>query len=106
MTDIKELLEKTGLKVAENCFLNKQQLPFITFLEKRNVYGADLKNCIADRNITLELNTAKIDKEIEKLIEDILNKKCYEYEKETIYINTDRYFQINYTFNFKERLEE
>lgn len=103
MIDIKEMLEKSRLPVAENCFIGKQQLPFITFLEKQNVNGADLKNCLATRNITIELNASKIDKHNEKIIENILDEQCFEYEKERIYINTERYFQTNYIFSFRER---
>ena len=53
--NVKEMLEETGLKVAEDCFLRAPALPYIVFLEKSNCNGADNKVFILERDITVEL---------------------------------------------------
>ena len=63
MLDIKNFLERTGMKVAENCFLKPSALPYIVFLDNTSISGADDKNCLLDRDIIVELYSEKINKE-------------------------------------------
>lgn len=71
MLDVKNMLEVgTGLKVAETCFTKAQQLPYIVFQDFMEENGADYKNNIVERNITIELYSEKISKEKEMIIEN------------------------------------
>lgn len=103
MLDVKVWLETTGMKVAEVSFIKPPQLPYIAFLESRNVRGADNKNLIADRELSIELYSAKIDRESEQKIEDILNEKSIEYSKDRTWIDSEKFFQTVYDFNLLEK---
>lgn len=81
LTDVKKLLETTGMSVAETCFLKPPSLPYIIFIEEIEFRGNDHKNCIANRDISVELYSTKINKEKENLIEKLLNDKSIEYRK-------------------------
>ena len=70
--NVKGMLEETGLKVAENCFLRPPALPYIVFLENSNCSGADNKICLLEREITVELYSLKINREKENELEEIL----------------------------------
>lgn len=103
MLDVKNLLQRTGLEVAETCFLNPPKLPYIIFTEEKEMSGADLKNNISSRDITVEFYSQKIDREKEKLIEDLLNEKSIEFHKDRLYIKEEKFFQTIYDFNLYEK---
>lgn len=104
MLAIKSWLETTGMKVAEERFLRPPVLPYIVFLESRTVGGADNKNCIAERTITIELYSDRINYEKEELIENLLNEKEMEFIKSRVWIDTEKCFQTLYDFNFIEKI--
>lgn len=105
MLEVKQWLETTGMKVAEVCFKKPPPYPYIVFIEKRDTSGADNKICIANRKISIELYSEKIDKECEKLIEDLLDEKSIENEKDRIWIESEKHFQTIYDFNLVEKME-
>ncbi|MCT8978655.1 hypothetical protein N4T77_18865 [Clostridium sp. CX1] len=104
MLDIKIWLETTGMKVAEERFLKPPALPYIVFLEEIDVSGADYKNCIADRNISIELYSNKINREAESKIENLLNEKSISYKRGRAWIETEMFFQTVYDFQLIEKL--
>lgn len=104
MLDIKNFLERTGMKVAENCFLKPSALPYIVFLDNTSISGADDKNCLLDRDIIVELYSEKINKEKEHLIENLLNINLINFNKERIWIDSEGYFQTTYNFNLYEKI--
>ena len=101
--NVKEMLEETGLKVAEDCFLRAPALPYIVFLEKSNCNGADNKVFILERDITVELYSGKIDKEKESQLEEILIKNYIEFRKNRTWIDSEKVFQTVYDFNLYEK---
>ncbi len=101
--DVKAMLEETGLKVAENCFLRPPALPYIVFLENSNFSGADNKICLLERDITVELYSSKIEREKEKAVEEILIKNSVEFSKERTWIDSEKIFQTVYDFNLYEK---
>ena len=104
MLDIKLWLKATELKVTEERFLKPPPLPYIIFTENNDISGADDKNCIADRNISIELYSAKIDKAREKAIEDLLNEKAISFKRDRIWIDTEMMFESVYDFNLVEKI--
>lgn len=103
MLDVKSWLETTGMEVAENHFKKPPALPYVVFLESGNYGGADSKNCIADRSITIELYSDKINETAEAKIEALLNDIAKEYLKDRIWIDSERRFQTMYDFNLLEK---
>lgn len=104
MLDIETWLETTGLKVAEEHFIKPPPLPYIIFTENNDVSGPDDKNCIADRNISIELYSAKIDRVSEVKIENLLNLKAIQYSKDRIWIDSETLFETVFDFNIIEKL--
>ncbi|GAB6169695.1 hypothetical protein JCM1393_21550 [Clostridium carnis] len=103
MLDVKGLLKMTGLAVAETSFLKAPQLPFIIFLEGIEETGADIKNNIVERDIIIEFYSARIDKEKEKNIEDLLREKLIKFKKERVYVDSQKFFETIYTFSLYEK---
>lgn len=104
MLDIKPWLETTGIKVAEGCFLKPPALPYVIFNQEHQVSGADNKNCISDRDISVELYSDKINHEAEQKIEDLLNEKAIGYKRDRTWIDSERFFQTVYDFSFTEKI--
>jgi hypothetical protein len=104
MLDIKTWLEETSMKVAEERFLKPPALPYIIFTDNTNVSGADNKNCIAKRGISIELYSDKINKEAETEVETLLNKKSISYSKDRIWIQGEMFFETIYDFNLIEKI--
>ena len=104
MLDIKPWLETTSLKVSEERFLKPPSLPYIIFMEGSSVSGSDDKNCIADRDISIELYSLKVNHVLETLIENLLNEKSIKYKKDRMWIDSETMFEATYDFNFVEKL--
>jgi hypothetical protein len=104
MLEIKTWLETTGMKVAEERFLKPPALPYIVLLDETDVSGADDKNCIADRKISIELYSDKINKIAEQAIGNLLNEKAIEYKKNRIWIDSEKFFQTVYDFKLIEKI--
>jgi hypothetical protein len=103
MLDIETWLETTGLKVSEEHFLKPPPLPYIIFTENVDISGADYKNFIASRDISIEFYSLKVDRVTEKLIEDLLNEEAINYKKDRIWIDSEMFFQTIYDFNLVEK---
>jgi hypothetical protein len=103
MLDVKLWLETTGLKVSEERFLKPPPLPYIIFTENNDVSGADDKNCIVSRDISIELYGLKVDHPSEELIEDLLNKKAIEFKRDRIWLDTEMMFETVYDFTLVEK---
>lgn len=104
MLDIKAWLESTGMKVAENYFFKPPALPYIVFTEDINTSGADYKNCLVDRSISVEMYSERINREKEANIEGLLNKKAINFKKNRTWIDKEKYFQTVYDFNIYEKI--
>lgn len=106
MLDIKTWIESAGFpdKVADTMFLEPPSYPYCLFLDNTAFRGADLKNCIADRDITIELYTEFVDTDSENKIEKILNDSNYQFEKSRAWIESEKHFQTVYDFNFTEKI--
>lgn len=101
--NVKEMLEETGLKVAEDCFLRAPALPYIVFLEKSNCNGGDNKVFILERDITVELYSSRINREKENELEEIFIKNYIDFRKNRIWIDSEKVFQTVYDFSLYEK---
>ena len=104
LTDVKTWLETTTYKVAEEYFKEPPKPPYIIFIEESDVGGADDKNCIAERKISIEMYSLKIDKIAEKAIENLLNEKAIKYKRYHTWIESEEFFQTVYDFNLVEKI--
>ena len=105
MLDVKEWLKTTGLAVEETAFTKRTPLPYIIFIEKVIVGGADSKNNISTRQITVEFYAEKINKYAEKAIEDLFDEKAISYAKERLWIGgSDNFFETIYDFSLTEKI--
>ena len=105
MLDVKAWLETTGYKVAEIAFTKKTPLPYIIFTDKRNVGGGDLQNNLVVREISVELYSDKINRDVEKAIEDLFDAKAVSYEKNRVWIGgADNFFETTYDFSITEKI--
>jgi len=103
MLDVKLWLEAAQIQVAEERFVNAPPLPYIIFKDGTETSGADSKNCIASRDISIELYSLKVDHVSEELIENLLNEKSIGYKRDRIWIDTEGMFETIYDFNFVEK---
>ncbi|QXE19999.1 hypothetical protein [Clostridium sp. 001] len=103
MLDIKNWFQTTELKVANELFLKPPPLPYIVFTESGDVGGADEKNCIANRAISIELYSERIDYVSESKIEALLNEKAISYKKDRTWIDSEKFFQTVYDFDLLEK---
>lgn len=104
MLDIKVWLENTGMKVAEECFFKPPPLPYVIFKESTEVTGADNKNCLSTRDVSIELYSYKINHESEKKIENLLNEKSISNKKNRTWIESEKFFQTVYDFDLLEKI--
>ena len=102
MLAIKQWLETTGMTVAEERFLKPPALPYVVFTETTIVGGADDKNLIADRQISVELYSDKINVTAEQIVESLLNE--IHYTKSRIWVQTEMFFQTVYDFTLTEKI--
>ena len=103
MLDVKLWMETTELKVAEERFIKPPSLPYIIFTDTTDIGGADNKNCIANREISIELYSLKVDLVSETLITNLLNEKAIKYKRDRIWIDTQGMFETIYDFNLVEK---
>lgn len=65
--------------------------------------GDDEKLRVVEHNTTLELYSEKIDVNAEKKIEDWLEVKGFEFEKNRYWVESEKHFQTTYDFEFIEK---
>lgn len=103
MTDIKTWMEETNLRVADTCFKKPPQLPYIVFLENPSISGADDKDCISSREITVELYSGNIDYANEDILENLLYEKSTNFKKNRTWVDSESFFQTTYDFTLYEK---
>lgn len=103
MTDIQEILERTGAKVNPVRFLKAPPMPWIVWQERRENYGADDSSPIAHREITVELYAEKIDLRMERRIEAELDALGVGYSTERVWISDEKMFETIYDFEMEEK---
>jgi len=103
MLEIKTWLETTNLKVFEERVLKPPPFPYVIFTEYNEISGADNKNSIATRDISIEFYSVNIDRTSESLIETLLNEKAINYIKDRLWIDTEMMFETVFDFTLTEK---
>lgn len=111
--DLKEKLNRgTGLSIAEDHFVKPPQLPYITFLEDKEIRGISTDNLIIFNGVTVELYTSLPDTELETkvrnvIIDDILknsnNDDEFEVNQNREYIESEQMYMTVYDFTLIEK---
>jgi hypothetical protein len=111
--DIKEILKtKTGLSVEKNHFVKPPKLPYITFIQDKEIRGISNDNLIIDSDVSVELYTSLPDEELENkvrkvIINDILKTSQNDDEVEIVqmteYIESEQMYLTNFDFNLIEK---
>lgn len=104
MDRIVEILKETGLPFAYDHFEEGEspEPPFFCYLlpESSN-FSADGKVYLKVTVVNLELYTDSKDPDTEKKIEDILDKSRIYYEKTEVWIESEKLYEILYTFEME-----
>lgn len=91
----------------ETRFLKPPITTYAIYNDDISARGADYINLIKDHDYTIELYEYKPDREAEKRIEDQLDARGIEYEKESRYwIDEEQIYQVIYNFSFIEKRGE
>jgi hypothetical protein len=101
--DIQTWLETTEIPVKKLRFLKSPSFPYIVWLESSETRGADDKNLIKSRNITVELYFETEDG-AEIQVETLLNALPVEFSKETVWLTDEKMFETIYNFELEEKL--
>lgn len=97
LTELKKILDETGLRVAYSHFNSPVEPPFITYIFRYSSnFHADNKTHKTIDNVDIELYTSKKEPATEKLLEDILTEHEIPFEKLENFIESERMYQIIY----------
>lgn len=105
------LLKQTGYPVAYYQFESKKNNPppnppyIIYWTPESSSYGADTsKALVRNSTVHVELYTTKKDLQAETKLEAALDSKCIHYDKNEAYIESEKLYQILYSFELIEKL--
>lgn len=94
--NIKSWFENLGCPIAETAFIDETPLPSIVYLDEQENSGSDNANMIIQHTVSIEYYSETIDKDVEKKIEGILDKKGIPYTKERAWVDSERFFMTSY----------
>lgn len=97
---VDEILNELGIPFKESRFMKAPKADtFAVYHDSLTRRGADTKNMLTDHDFTIELYEKKIDPETETKLEQILDDRAIEYEKQERYwIETEQLYQVIYEF--------
>ena len=104
MQDLLDLLTEIGLPFAYDHFAEGEspEPPFITFLlPGSDNFSADGRVFFFDDTATTEIYTDEKNPETELLVEDALDAHDIFYEKTEVWIESERLYEVLYTFERK-----
>lgn len=104
MDSLLQLFNEIGLPFAYHHFAEGEspQPPFLVYLfPNHNDYFADGINYHRVTSVNLELYTDKKDIEMENKIEEKLREYGISYEKNEVWIASEKLYEILYTFNME-----
>jgi hypothetical protein len=101
--DVQAWLENTELSVKRLRFLKPPPFPYMVWLESSEMRGADDKNLIKSRNITVELYF-ETESDAEVKVEALLNALPVEFSKDTVWLESEKMYETIYNFELEEKL--
>lgn len=111
--DLKDILEKgTDLKVKENHFTKPPKLPYITFIQDKDIRGISDDNLIIESDVSIELYETNVDKELIKKVRNVIingiikvsnNDDEIEISENTEYIESEQFYMTVFGFNLIEK---
>ena len=104
MDELMEIMKETGLPFAYDHFAEGESPdpPFITFLlPGSNNFAADGKVYMKINEVHIELYTDEKNPETELLVEDALDAHDIFYDKTEVWIESERLYEVLYTFERK-----
>ena len=99
--ELMELLEETGLPIAYDHFAEGESPdpPFICFLYPgSDNFSADGKVWYKITQVNVELYTDLKNPELEDTVETVLDRHGIFYEKSEVWIESERLYEVLYTF--------
>lgn len=106
---VKQILTESGFKEGktfkETRFLKPPKSNYAIYLDSYNTRGADGLNLLKEHDITIELYSNKPAPADEMNIENALNTRGIEYEKQERYwLESEQLYQTLYTFTYFEKI--
>ena len=104
MDNLIRILESIGLPFAYSHFAKGESPnpPFMVYLfPKAKHFGADGVVFYKKTQVNLEVYTDKKDLELEEKIEEILDRERIYYEKSEAWIESERLYEVLYTFTME-----
>lgn len=111
--NLKEKLKRgTGLPIAEDHFVKPPKLPYITFLEDKEIRGICKDNFIIHNNVSVELYTSLPDVELEKKVRNVIidsilkdsnSNDEFEVSQNMEYIESEQMYMTVYDFTLIEK---
>ena len=104
MQDLMDLLAETGIPFAYDHFAQGESPdpPFITFLlPATNNYSADGKVYLKVDVVHIELYTDEKNPEKEMLVESVLDARGIFYDKTEVWIESEKLYEVLYSFERK-----
>ena len=101
MEELLDLLLSTGMKAAYHHFERPPAPPYIVYLSSGcENFGADDKVYHKIQNYQVELYTRKKDPASELLIENMFDDNDIFYDKDEVYIDSEKLYQVVYDIQF------
>lgn len=111
--DIKEVLKTgTNLSVEKDHFIKPPKLPYIVFIQDKEIRGISNDNLIIDSDVSVELYTSLPDEKLEKKVRDVIikdilkishNDEEIEIVQMTEYIEKEQMYMTVFDFNLIEK---
>ncbi len=101
-----KILNDIGIPYAYNHFAEGESPdnPFICYFFKRsNNFSADNKSYHKTSEVHIELYTDKKDLDLEERLENVLDKNSIFYEKDETYIESEKMYEVLYSFEMEVR---
>ena len=104
LQELNSLLSEIGIPFAYDHFAEGEspEPPFITFLLPRSTnFSADGKVYIKITAVNIELYTDEKDPQMETLVEAALDDREIFYNKSEVYIDTEKLYEVLYSFEME-----
>lgn len=103
--NIKAWLEQTGLKAYPVALMKAEKLPYLAFYDRLTMRGADLKNNIAEHDLTVEHYSERENDSSKAALEALLSQAQHSFQKSETFLSANAIFCTIYNLTILEGLE-